>query len=170
MLRCFKYCSVLSNSRYFLSGPTCAQTPTYLVKRLYAYRGSLVYLAHCDRILSSSSAQTRPPRATLDLLKHLCSSSRKHTLCLQKTVGRALVDQPYLYSSVMEDLLKPSDATFRSFYERGYRTWYDIWSQVVAADSSDNAADSGYGFLTQRNTIIPHHPTLPVGLEPDSSG
>lgn len=70
----------------------------------------------------------------------------------------------------MEDLLKPLDATFRSFYERGYRTWYDIWSQVVAADSSGNATDSGYGFLTQRNTIIPHHPTLPVGLEPDSSG
>ena len=63
----------------------------------------------------------------------------------------------------LEDALRPTDDTFKTFYERGYRAWYKLWA---------GAADH----CTLPSTCLEwehhfrHHPFFPVGLDPDQYG
>ncbi|RSL88205.1 hypothetical protein CEP52_015291 [Fusarium oligoseptatum] len=63
----------------------------------------------------------------------------------------------------LEDVLRPTDNTFKAFYDRGYRTWYKLWA---------GAANDCTLPLTclEWEHHFPQHPILPVGLDPDDSG
>lgn len=63
----------------------------------------------------------------------------------------------------LEDALRPTDDTFKAFYERGYRTWYKLW----AGAAGDCVLPLTY---LESEDHFPHHPVLPVGLNPDDSG
>ncbi|KXJ86567.1 hypothetical protein Micbo1qcDRAFT_236875 [Microdochium bolleyi] len=68
----------------------------------------------------------------------------------------------------MDDILKPSDATFRSFYQRGYLAWSEVLDQARAR--ADNTASFLSPLVDSISEACLQHPTLPIGLEPDDSG
>lgn len=63
----------------------------------------------------------------------------------------------------MEDALRPSDAVYKAFYERGYRTWFALWKQACR----DRRLPST---CLDVDCLFPEHPFLPVGLDLDDSG
>ncbi|EKJ76091.1 hypothetical protein FPSE_03723 [Fusarium pseudograminearum CS3096] len=64
----------------------------------------------------------------------------------------------------LDDVLRPTDDTFKAFYEKGYRSWHK-----VSVDAADGCACVPPECL-QWEDLFPHHPILPDGLEPDDSG
>lgn len=63
----------------------------------------------------------------------------------------------------MEDSLRPTDDTFRAFYEQGYRTWCKFWVGAAANCSLPSTC-------LEMEQLFLQHPVLPVGLDPDDSG
>ncbi|KAF4448114.1 hypothetical protein F53441_8430 [Fusarium austroafricanum] len=63
----------------------------------------------------------------------------------------------------LEDVLRPTNDTFKAFYERGYRTWYKLWAAAV-----DDRTLSPACLEWERH--FPGHPVLPVALSPDEFG
>ncbi|KAK6716506.1 hypothetical protein SNK04_007453 [Fusarium graminearum] len=78
----------------------------------------------------------------------------------------------------LEDALRPTDDSFKAFYEKGYRTWHklsaDATENCACGLPPDRTADGCACDLPpeclQWEDLFPHHPILPDGLEPDDSG
>ncbi|KPM35998.1 hypothetical protein AK830_g10567 [Neonectria ditissima] len=66
-------------------------------------------------------------------------------------------------SAELEDALRPTDETFKAFYERGYRAWYKLRTNAAGDCSLPSTC-------LEWEHIFPQHPRLPMGLEPDESG
>ncbi|KAI1421060.1 hypothetical protein F5Y12DRAFT_65640 [Xylaria sp. FL1777] len=63
----------------------------------------------------------------------------------------------------MQDALRPNDEVFRTYYEKGYKTWFELWEKASA--NYDLPAT-----CLQFENIYPQHPHLPNGLHVDKSG
>jgi hypothetical protein len=63
----------------------------------------------------------------------------------------------------LEDVPRPTDDAFKTFYERGYRTWHRLWAGAVGDSTLPSTC-------LEWEHLFPQHPRLPVGLDPDDSG
>ncbi|KAJ3542096.1 hypothetical protein NM208_g4031 [Fusarium decemcellulare] len=63
----------------------------------------------------------------------------------------------------LEDALRPTDGTYKAFYERGYRTWYKLLVSAVGDCTLPSAC-------LEWENLYPQHPILPDDVDPDASG
>ncbi|KAF4999066.1 hypothetical protein FDECE_11625 [Fusarium decemcellulare] len=63
----------------------------------------------------------------------------------------------------LEDALRPTDDTYKAFYERGYRTWYKLLISAVGDCTLPSTS-------LEWEHLYPQHPILPDDVEPDASG
>ncbi|RSL69548.1 hypothetical protein CEP53_002174 [Fusarium sp. AF-6] len=61
------------------------------------------------------------------------------------------------------DALQPDNETYRSVYEKGYKTWWALWKQASADPGLPSAC-------LKLDNIFPGHPYFPVGLDLGSTG
>ncbi|TQN68737.1 hypothetical protein CSHISOI_06595 [Colletotrichum shisoi] len=68
----------------------------------------------------------------------------------------------------MEDSLRPTDDTFKAFYEHGYRVWYTLWKGAAAAAAAECSLSPMC--LRMDRPLFPQHPVFPVGVDTDELG